>query len=126
MKEKLIKEISTSCEMTIRKFWEQNAENDDYGDYDKKVLNNPLHYYFLDFDDIPKDKVKELIYHTEKNNEELECVMAEDDGDIWVRNGLGFFEYYDDNYTMGELFDDIYEQCLLYVNNNNDDELLLF
>ena len=107
--------MENNSDMTIREFWEQNAEIDYYDVDDKKVLNKLLHYCFLEFDDIPKDKVEELISHT-NNNCELECVMTEDeDGDISVENACGFFEWYDDDYTMGELFDDMYEQCSLYV-----------
>lgn len=104
--------------MTIRDFWEQNAEIDYYDVDYKKVLNKPLHYCFLEIDDIPKEKVEELILHINNNCELLEFVMTEDEeGDIAISNANGFSEWYDDDCTMGELFDDIYKHCSLYVKN---------
>ena len=101
--------------MTIREFWEENAEIDYYAVDYKKVLNSPLHYYFLEFDDISKDKVEELIFHI-NNNCELEFTMIEDDdGVILVSNSNGFSDWYDDDCTMGKLFNDMYKHCSLYV-----------
>lgn len=104
-----------NSEKTIREFWEQNAEIDYYDVDYKKVLNKPLHYCFLEFDDIPKEKVEKLIVHI-NNNHEIEFVMTEDeDGDINVENSYGFFEWYGDDETMGELFNSIYKHCLSNV-----------
>ncbi|MEE0936037.1 MAG: hypothetical protein U0L42_10220, partial [Methanobrevibacter sp.] len=56
-----------------------------------------------------------LIFHINNNCELVFTMIEDDDGVILVSNSNGFSDWYDDDYTLGKLFNDMYKHCSLYV-----------